>query len=216
MKFGLTTSAFAALALIGLVAAAQNQNGQDSLRSGENAVPAQPGDGPGQADSQDEGFYRASEILGSTVRGEGGEELGQIQDLLVDRRSQRITHFILDDQGDSQPVRSRTRREQPAPEANAQASVRVVPWSVVRTQYDGPQPIVTVPFAPQRFQQAPTHTWQEIQTGPRGGWVNDVNRFYGVRPGRFEVERDGDVEIKNRDGSEVELKPNGRVKIDND
>lgn len=216
MKVGLTTSAFAALALLGVIAVAQNE--RDPLRSGENAVPARPGDGPGQSDSQEEGFYRASEILGSTVRGEGGEELGQIQDLLVDRQSQQITHFILSEQGE-QPVRRRAQREQPeARQIDAQSSVRVVPFSVARTQYEGAQPIVTVPLAPQRFQQAPAYTWQEIQAGPRGGWYGEVNRFYGVQgqPRNVEVERDGDVEIKNRDGSEVELKPNGRVKIDND
>lgn len=218
MKVGLTTSAFAALALLGVIAVAQNQDAQDQLRTDENAVPAQPGDGPGQGDSQDEGFYRASEILGSTVQGEGGKELGQIQDLLIDRKSQRITHFILnDDASNSQPVRSRNRSDNPpAREVDAQSSVRVVPWSVARTQYNGPQPIVTVPFAPQRFQQAPTYTWQEIQAGPQGGWVNDVNRFYGVQgqPRKVEFERDGDVEIKNRNGRDIEIKPNGRVKND--
>lgn len=209
-KFGFAAFASAAVVLLGVTISAQDR--QDPLRPGEDAVPARPGDGPGQAEGEEEGFYRASEILGSTVRGEGGEELGQIQDLLIDRESQRISHFILGEDGAAQPARTERTRREPAREVDAQASVRVVPWNVAQPRFTPQERIVTVPLARQRFQQAPTFTWQQIQ-GPRAGWYGEVNRFYGVqgRGGRVEVERDGDVEIEgNRPG-----RPD-RVRIDND
>lgn len=247
-KYGITGSAITAAMMLAASAAAQDDRAVQvpdegralqresrgaSVQEGEDAIPAKPGDGPGQDDAQgeEEGFYRASEVLGSTVRGEGGEELGTIRDLMIDRESQTISHFILDEDNQAAP-RERTRETRQAPaatvetrrEIDAQSSVRVVPWSVARPQFTQQERIVNVPLNQQRWQQAPTYTWQEIQAGPRAGWYNDVNRFYGVQPGPgvgvrglggpgpVEVERDGDVEIRGRG-------PDGRrqrIEIEND
>lgn len=208
VKTTLTASALATLLLLCSSASAQ----QGQLQPGEDAVPARPGDGPDQQNAADTGFYRASELIGTTVRGEGGQELGTIDDLLIDRRSQRISHFILSDE-----TAARTNPADPnARPSVTQNSVRVVPWSVAQPQFQGEQRAITVPIAPQRFREAPAYTWQEIQAGPRGGWYNDVNTFYGVqpRPGRrggIEVERDGDVEIDGRQPGR-----RGRIEVEND
>ena len=214
-RFGMAAGV-AALMLVG-TAMTQDQGTRrarqqaDGLRQGEDAIPARPGEGPRQRGGRDQGFYRASEILGSTVRGEGGEELGTIQDLLIDRQTQTISHFILGEEGER--------------EITQQSNVRVVPWTVARPQFTQDQRIVNVPIPQQRFREAPAYTWQEIQAGPRGGWYGDVNRFYGVQPGRpgfqpgqpgrVEVERDGDVEIEGVRPGPGGVPQRERIEIDN-
>ncbi|MBA3312227.1 MAG: PRC-barrel domain-containing protein [Planctomycetota bacterium] len=147
---------------------------------------------------RDAGFYRASEVIGTSVKGEDGQSMGRIEDLLIDGKSQQIRYFILSD-GEKVDANAQT------PAARSSSNVTVVPWSVARPQFGrGPDSrFVTVPFARQRLQQAPTYTWQEIQTAPTR-WAPDVDRFYNVPAGslpvppggRVEVERDGDIEIK--------------------
>lgn len=182
----------------------------------ESAVPAQPGDGPAPQAGQDGDFYRASELIGTAVRGDDGQELGKIQDLLIERRNQRIRYFLL---GEGE-------------ELNAQSNLRVVPWTAARPQFEQDQRFVTLQVDQQRWQQAPSYTFQEIQTGP-AGWTTEVDRFYGVtgrqgRGGRVDVERDGDVEIEGDrprgrgvrgDRGEVEIegdRPRGDVEIEGD
>ena len=203
--------------------------------------PAPPTDSPPRPDAtrqseREAGFYRASEIIGTTVKGEGGESLGQIQDLLIDRRNQQIQYFIL---GEGAAIDARP--DQPQAQSS---SLTVIPWSVARPQFGTAESrFVSVPFAPQRLQQAPTLTWQEIQTGP-AVWASDVDRFFGVsagvrergvnrrdreieiddgaaRPrgrGRIEVEPNGDV--RGRGGVEVErdgdVRPEGRIEVERD
>jgi len=160
-----TAITLCAVVLLAGTAWAQNQP-TPRARPGESLLPAQRGDRPAPPSDQEAGYYRASEILGSTVRGEGGQELGKIQDLLIEQRSQRVTHFIL---GEGREV-------------TAQSSVRVVPWTISGLRFEAEQRIVTVPLPVQRFEQAPTFTVQQLQSGP-SVWVNEVNRFYGVRDG---------------------------------
>ncbi len=183
----------------------------------ESAVPARPGDGPAEQQGGDDGFYRASELIGTTVRGDDGKDLGKVQDLLIERRNQRIAYYLL---GDGEQL-------------NAQSNLRVIPWTVAQPQFRGNDRFVTVKLNQQRWQQAPAYTWQEIQTGP-GPWVTEVDKFYGVtgrqngrNRGRVEIERDGDVEIEGRDRprdrdrdarpgrTEVEIERDGDVEIDN-
>jgi len=178
----------------------------------DDAVPAKPGDGPAARDGQDDGFYRASEIIGTTVRSDDGQDLGKVQDLLIERRNQRIRYFLL---GDGE-------------ELSAQSNLRVVPWTAARPQFRGDDRFVQVRVNQEKWQQAPAYTWQEIQAGP-GPWATQVDQFYGVQGrqglrGRdVEVERDGDVEIEGRnrprdrantrDGN-VEIERDGDVEIE--
>lgn len=54
------------------------------------ALPARPGDGPNESAGEDDEFYRASEIIGTSVRDEDGQALGQVRDLLIERRNPQI------------------------------------------------------------------------------------------------------------------------------
>ena len=150
------------------------------------------------------GFYRASEVIGTQVRSDDGKSLGRINDLLIENKTQQIRYFILSD-GDKVDANAQT------PAAQSSSNLTVVPWSVARPQFTGAPDsrFVTVPFAQTRLQQAPTYTWQEIQTAPTR-WVPDVNRFYNVPrggavgpggvavppEGKVKIQRDGDVKIK--------------------
>lgn len=187
-------------ALVAIAAVAQDQ---PRVRGEvvEPRVDVQPGTRANDATTDREraaGFYRASELIGTSVRGDDGQSMGRIDDLLIDGQSQQIRYFILSD-GEKVDANAQS------PEARSSSNVTVVPWSVARPQF-GRTPdnrFVTVPFARQRLQQAPTYTWQEIQTAPTR-WAPDVDRFYNVPAGglpvppgsRIEVERDGDIEIK--------------------
>lgn len=173
-----------AAALFASTAVAQNPRdlpGERVVPPGEQTIPpaGQP-DAPGERDRGD-AFYRASEVLGTTVRSSDGQPLGQVQDLLIDGRSQQIRYFIL---GEGQA-------------AQAQGSLTVVPWMAARPMIQGDQRFVDVRIEQQQLREAPTFTWQEIQTGPRQ-WTTRVNEFYGVpgqRPGvRGGIERDGAIE----------------------
>jgi sporulation protein YlmC with PRC-barrel domain len=156
-------------------------------------------------DERDAGFYRASELIGTQVRGEDGQKMGRIEDLLVDGRNQQIKYFIL---SDGAKVDANANPDARTPAAQSNSNLTVVPWSVAKPQF-GRTPdsrFVTVPFAQQRLQQAPTYTWQEIQSAPTT-WAPAVDRFYNtpagnvaVPPGsRVKVQRDGDVKIKRND-----------------
>ncbi|HEX6986452.1 MAG TPA: PRC-barrel domain-containing protein [Planctomycetaceae bacterium] len=189
-KISATVTACAAL----LASAA---TAQDAPRVRAGAPPADP------AAEREAGFYRASEILGATVRGSDGQELGQIQDLLIEQRTQQIRYFIL---GEGEAI-------------DAQGSLTVVPWRAARPQFEGDQRFVDVRIEQQRLREAPTFTWQEIQTGP-GVWATEVDRFYGVRgrgprPGaEVEIEEDG-VEIEGRGRRPGVLPPRrGEVEIE--
>ena len=176
-----------------------------------------------QADEQ--GFYRASEIIGMSVRGNGGQELGQIQDLMIDGRSQQIRYFILSS----------------GEKVSANSKLTVMPWAVAQPHFGEAQDqrYVGVEFEQDRLRQAPTFTQQQLQA-PRATWYQDVDRFYGVRQGvarpnlrggNIEVDDDGEVEVEGRlprgargpregefrqpDGSKVEVERDGdEVKIE--
>lgn len=202
-RFRVAASAASLAALVAIAASAQ-----DEPRVRVEVAPQQSNDNVAvpdvevnaQSDEKEAGFYRASEVIGTQVRGDDGKSLGRINDLLIDSKSQQIRYFILSD-GDKVDANATAR----TPSAQSSSNLTVVPWTVARPQF-GRTPesrFVTVPFAQTRLQQAPTYTWQEIQTAPTR-WVPDVNRFYNVPPGgvavppngRVQIERDGDVEIK--------------------
>lgn len=134
--------------------------------------------GRGQPPSESEaGFYRASEVLGTVVRSEDGQELGKVTDLLIERETQIVRYFVL---------------------GEGESNLRAIPWAVVVDPQIGPgvqERFVTVRIDRQRWDQAPAFTWQQIQAGggQAGAWVTEVDRFYGVEGG-------GQAGQRNRDG----------------
>jgi len=200
-RFRIVATVASLAAVVAIAASAQDERRVrvqvEEPQANENrAVP----DVDATAKEDEAGFYRASEVIGTQVRGDDGQSLGRIEDLLIEGKSQQIRYFILSEGGQ---VDANANVRTPA--AQSSSNVTVVPWSVARPQF-GRTPdsrVVTVPFAQTRLREAPTYTWQEIQTAPTR-WVPDVNRFYNVRGGgvavppdsRVRIQRDGDVKIK--------------------
>jgi sporulation protein YlmC with PRC-barrel domain len=201
-RFRFAASVASLAALVAIAASAQDEpRVRVQVEEQTNDAAAAPErDANAPATEDEAGFYRASEVIGTQVKGDDGQSLGRINDLLIDGKSQQIRYFILSD-GDKVDANSNAR----TPAAQSSSNVTVVPWSVARPQF-GRTPdsrFVTVPFAQTRLREAPSYTWQEIQTAPTR-WVPDVNRFYNVQGGgvavppdsRVRIQRDGDVKIK--------------------
>lgn len=129
------------------------------------------------------GFYRTSELIGMPVRAQDGQELGQIQDLMVDSRTQQIRYFVLST----------------GEKVTANSKLRVMPWTIARPQFAQENRHVVVQMEPERLRQAPVFTQQQIWA-PQPVWVEDVNRFYGVR--QRVARPDFDVEV---DDNEIEI-----------
>lgn len=200
-RFRIAASVASLAALVAIAASAQDERRvRVQVEEPTNDAAAVPEvDANAAANADEAGFYRASEVIGTQVKGEDGQSLGRINDLLIDGKSQQIRYFVLSD-GDKVDANART-----APAAQSSSNLTVVPWSVARPQF-GRTPdsrFVTVPFAQTRLREAPSYTWQEIQTAPTR-WVPDVNRFYNIQGGgvavppdsRVRIQRDGDVKIK--------------------
>lgn len=132
---------------------------------------------PGESE---DGFYRASEVIGTVVRAEDGQELGKIQDLLIEEQTQTVRFFIL---------------------GEGESNLRAIPWGIVIDPQLGPdvqERFVTVRIDRQRWEQAPTFTWQEIRTGGQAAWVNQVNQFYNVEAGGQAGQRGQDAQSRDR------------------
>lgn len=201
-RFRIAASVASLAALVAIAASAQEERRvRVQVEEPTNDAVAVPEvDENATAKENEAGFYRASEVIGTQVRGDDGQSLGRIDDLLIEGKTQQIRYFILSD-GDKVDANTNNR----TPAAQSSSNVTVVPWSVARPQF-GRTPdsrYVTVPFAQTRLREAPTYTWQEIQTAPTR-WVPDVNRFYNVPGGgvavppdsRVKIQRDGDIKIK--------------------
>ena len=154
-----------------------------------------------QAQPDTAGFYRASEVIGTSVRGQGGENMGQIQDLLIDGRTQQIQYFILSS--------GRT--------VDAQSKLHVMPWAVAEPQFRSREERhFTVQVPPARLREAPAYSQEQIFGGTQ--WTNEVNRFYNV-PQRQRVLRpnfEGEAEIERGDRELKIEREDGKVEIERD
>src|SRR5262245_50289419 len=86
-----------------------------------------------QADADGDGFFKASDLIGMKVQGSGNEELGTVQDMFIDARTNQIEYLILDtgvlaDLGGKQPV---------------------IPWVLVEPHFVGDAHFLVVPLTVQ-------------------------------------------------------------------
>lgn len=144
------------------LALAQNQRIQIQERQ---AVPANP---QGQADPDGDGFYRASELIGTTVHDHQKQALGQIKDLVIDARTDMVLYAVVD--------------------FNRIAEIRqkliVVPWPVMTVQF-GPavtEHFVIIDVPRQRLLQAPAFTAVQLRDLRRPVWMTEVNTFFDFHP----------------------------------
>lgn len=114
------------------------------------------------------GFYRANDVVGMTIRGANGEDLGKIQDIVIDSRSNEVQYFLLD----------------PAPTVKVDG-VLVMPWTYVVREYQARPQVqyITVDLPRERLLQAPVLRRTELRSFRTNAPVRifqQVDQFYGI------------------------------------
>ena len=121
-------------------------------------------DAAGRPATDAAGFYKASDLIGMPVQGNDNEELGKVQDLLVDGTTNQIEYLILDttsvvDLGGQYPI---------------------VPWTIVQTHYVNNAFIINVPVTVQRIRTAPMIAIADLDLRGAPAWRTEVNQFYAT------------------------------------
>jgi sporulation protein YlmC with PRC-barrel domain len=146
-------------------------------------------DAAGRPATDSAGYYKASDMIGMPVQGTDNQELGKVEDLLVDGRTNQIEFLILDttsvvDLGGELPI---------------------VPWTIVNTHYVDNTYIINVPVTIDRIRTAPMITIANLDLRGTPAWRGQVNEFYAAelkdrRVARPELDRDrNDADRPNRD-----------------
>jgi sporulation protein YlmC with PRC-barrel domain len=142
-----------------------------------------PGDAAAAADTNADGFVKASDLIGMKIQGTGNAELGSVEDLVINSRTNEIEYLILDkgvfaDLGDKQPV---------------------IPWVLVDAHFVGEKDahFLMVPLTAERIKTAPAVDKGELQLTPTAPWIVQVNRFYAQ-------------DLRERNVSRPDLDPNSR------
>jgi sporulation protein YlmC with PRC-barrel domain len=137
------------------------------------------------------GFYRATEMIGMPVKGEGNEQLGVVRDLVIDGDTQEVRYLLL-----SEGEAVATTDEWVA-----------VPFSVVQPHFivDGGDPFFFVAFNRQRFVDAPRIRAADLRNFRNVDWMVGTDRFFGVNV------RIGDRDRRDRrDGASRRDRDRGR------
>lgn len=157
-----------------------------------NVLPAQerqptdrvrPGDAAAAADTNADGFVKASDLIGMKIQGTGNAELGSVEDLIINSRTNEIEYLILDkgvfaDLGSKQPV---------------------IPWVLIDPHFVGEKDahFLMAPLTAERIKTAPAVDKGELQLTRTAPWIVQVNRFYAE-------------DLRERNVSRPDLDPNAR------
>lgn len=111
-------------------------------------------------------FYRASELVGMTVKDADGDSLGVVKDLLIDSRTEQVQYLLLE----------------PSGIAELREKIIVVPWTVAEAHYVAvpDQRFITLHIARDRVLRAPAFAFTEFRTLRSPRWVTEVNQFFDV------------------------------------
>lgn len=144
-----------------------------------------------EADAQSTGaFYKASDLIGMEVHGQNNEDIGEVQDLLVDSATNEIEYLVLDtgvfaDLDGKQPI---------------------LPWAVVdvHAAADADEHYILVPLTEERIKTAPALNIAEVDLMRTATWINQVDTFYEAdinqrRTARPDLDRDADNADRPRD-----------------
>jgi sporulation protein YlmC with PRC-barrel domain len=137
-----------------------------------------------EADAQSAGgFYKASDLIGMEVHGQNNEDIGEVQDLLVDSATNEIEYLVLDtglfaDLDGKQPI---------------------LPWGVVdvHAAADADEHYILVPLTEERIKTAPALNIAEVDLMRSATWIDQVDTFYEAdinqrRTARPDLDRDAD------------------------
>ncbi|MBW3542303.1 MAG: PRC-barrel domain-containing protein [Planctomycetes bacterium] len=112
----------------------------------------------------DSQFYKASEIIGTTVKGQDGQALGRVKDLMIDARSEEVRYLILE--GETA--------------LKAEGKLFVMPWVVAEPHHGrtAADRYLTVGIERQRLMQAPTIGVTDFRSLNDVSWTTRVDTFY--------------------------------------
>jgi hypothetical protein len=150
-----------------------------------------------QADRTDKshrGFFKGSSIIGMEVRGTDNQDLGEVQDILVDRDSSEIQYIILDT-----GVLADLDGKQP-----------IIPWMLadMKAGAEANTHFLSVPLTQDRIKTAPTIVLTDADLASEPTWVTKVHDFYDAemkerRVSRPDLDRGRTLDKK----SDVRTKP---------
>lgn len=137
-----------------------------------------------------EAYFKASDLIGMTVKGAGNSELGEVEDLFIDARTRQIEYLVLDtgvfaDLGGKQPV---------------------LPWALVEPHFvgDADSHFLMTGLTSERLKTAPAIDTSDVELGRSAAWISLVNRFYAEDLKHRNVSRpDLDANQQPRDPSEA-------------
>jgi sporulation protein YlmC with PRC-barrel domain len=116
-------------------------------------------------------YIQTSKLIGTKVKASGGEEVGEIKDVVLDANG-CMAYTVVTTGGGSSSTGGRV--------TSSSSSVKTVavPWSVYATTSD-PR-IMTVRVERDRIYNAPAFEYSRINEYATGGYINNVNSYYGV------------------------------------
>jgi sporulation protein YlmC with PRC-barrel domain len=119
-------------------------------------------------------YIQTSKLIGTKVKAPEGDEVGEIKDVVLDQNG-CMAYTVLSTTGGGGGGGGRA--------ATSSTSVKTVavPWAVYSTTSD-PR-VLTVRVQKDRIYNAPAFEYSRINEYSTGGYINNVNSYYGVTPG---------------------------------
>lgn len=161
---------------------------------------------PRQQADQDSDLYRATEVIGMTIRDDGGEPVGKVTDIVIDGRTEQVQYLIIEDV-----------------EVVEDDQLLILPWQFARVNYadDPNQSFVVLGIGRDRLRGAPAFGRGNFNLRRNADWRVQVNTFFDIddrgsrrrvsrpdlddgnrRDRRDDRRRDGDTRRSRRDAPE--------------
>jgi sporulation protein YlmC with PRC-barrel domain len=165
MKYHLLLSSVCTAGLIGsLPALAQQSSSSSASQPGSSTAQTSSDSGSGQ-------YLRVSQLIGSTAKAKDGQNLGQIEDVVVDAKAQHLKFAVLGKGGF----------------LGIGEKMVPVPWKAMSVEQTDTgasgKPNLTVNIDRQKLQSAPTlHKDKQYSELDQPDYTITVYRFYEIEP----------------------------------
>src|SRR5438045_8395475 len=113
-------------------------------------------------------YMQTSKIVGMKVKDSGGQEIGVVKDVVLDRNTGCMAYTVLSTGGAGARVTEGTKTV-------------AVPWTVYTATSD--PSVMTVRVERDRVYNAPAFDYARIDEYSTSGYINNVYSYYGVTPG---------------------------------
>lgn len=149
------------------------------------------------ADADSSGhYYKASELIGMEVKGENDQDLGEVQDLLVDSSNNEIEFLVLDT-----GVFADLNGKQP-----------IIPWALANMHVgaDNDQHFLMLPITQERIKTAPAINIAEVELMKSSQWRTQVDTFYEKDLSARRTARPAELDRNNNDNANPPRERNPR------